>query len=296
MYKLPDEWESFYCEMKTRAKEYIRIKYWDIKEEILVLWLKNFSTDHEKFISALIIYRLIYRNREPRLSMYNQIVEVLLPNILEKNNIYTILSLDDFHYKLQYTPLELPFRFSTIVNVDSSPAKSGATLLREFKRFKEFHSDMEVSMNNLKNIDIKSIVLFDDFMGTGKQFETFMEIIKNEIGDIILIYCPLAAHIDGIKHINKLYPNIIISPVEILDSKNSFFSQEYFPKLAEDINIEGLQKVYENMIKDKPSIIKDGYLGFGEQALTYIFDMSSPNNSLPVLSNKDNNWERIFPR
>lgn len=296
---LPDNWVSFYEEMIKRATVYIKNQYWAIDENTLALWLNNFQKDDEKLLSALIIYRLIYRNKKPMLSMYNHIIQAILPSILEKLALYNETSIDSFINKIETNPWGLNFRFSTITEVDASPSKSGAQLLREFKRDGPFHEKMLFSISNLPVIDpkIKALVFFDDFMGTGEQFDIMLENIKDKINDIQIIYCPLAAHADGIAFIEKKYPSIILAPVEILDDNYNFFNKAHMPKLLENFDINTLKKTYYSLLA-KTKLDERKFLGRGEQALTYIFSLSSPNNSLPILTYRDQeiNWERLFAR
>ena len=301
MFQLPNmDWKSFYDEMINRAKEYIRIGYWDIKEDELTLWLSNFLSDEEKFFSSLLIYRIIYRNKYPRLSMYNYIINILLPENLKKHNIYTINTLEEFHNDLKHNPWKLHFKFSTISEIDECASKSGFQILREFRLRGSFHAKLEVTKQNIKNLDkneIKAIILFDDIMGSGEQFDTYIQSIKEEAKDFLFIYCPLVAHKDGLKLIaDKNYQNILILPVEIIDEKYSFFHNCFSPKIAENIDMKELEIFYIDFIKKNTKLKKD-LLGKDNQALCYIFDMATPNNTLPIFwYDEENKWNRIFPR
>ena len=299
MLVLPDNWESFYKEMIDRSKIYINNSYWGITEVQLALWLKNFKSNEEKFLSALIIYRLMYRNIKPRISMYKHIIQVILPTILEKHGLYNENSLEVFLKKIEVNPWDLPFKFSTIIGVDKKISKSGPQLLREFRREGFFHPDLEIAPDELpiKDPKIKALVLFDDFLGTGKQFKKFYKKIQDNVKNLLIIYCPLAAHSEGIAKLASIYPHIIVEPVELLNKNYHFFDKTYMPKLAENLDIEDLKKVYINMLT-KTKLPKKDYFGYGNQALTYIFNFSSPNNSLPILTYYDIDilWEKLFSR
>ncbi|MDD3591847.1 MAG: hypothetical protein PHO65_04360 [Sulfurovum sp.] len=298
MYDLPYEWESFYIEMCDRAKTYIKIKYWDITEEDLLLWLSNFNTDHEKFFSAIIIYRLIYRNEQPRLSMYHHIIEVILPEILTKHHIYDVVSLEKFYDDLKRNFHNIPFRFSTVEGVDQQASKSGHEILRSFARKGSFHNNLKISVNSLHQQDpqkIKAIVLFDDIMATGEQFNTFLQKYNSVLSNFLIIYCPLTAYIDAISYIEREHPNVIVSPVEVLNAKYCFFNKSFMPKIAENIDMDELKRFYISLTRTKTHLRQD-LLGKGKLSLTYIFDVSSPNNSLPILSYEDSNWKKLFPR
>lgn len=299
MFELPDEWEAFYEDMIGRAKQYIVIKYWDISEDDFLLWLQNFETDHQKFLAAIIIYRIIYRNINPMLSMFRYISDIILPNVLEELHIYTIDSLESFHNKLK-EGYGVPILFSAIEDVDGQTGKSGSTIIREFARKGSFHNRLKVSAQNFKDIDrskIKMVVLFDDIMGTGEQFNTFLKKYYQDLEDLVCLYTPLTATSLGLKSFNNdEYPNVIIKPVEILDENYSFFKKKFMPKIAENIDIEDLLHVYEDLVKSKTRLTSNNILGRESLALTYIFSVSTPNNTLPIFSYNDKNWNAIFPR
>lgn len=298
MFELPDEWEAFYEDMSERAKQYIKIKYWDISEDDFLLWIQNFKTEHQKFLASIIIYRIMYRNINPMLSMFKYVSDIILPNILDEYKIYEIDSLDSFHDKLKLG-YGLPIKFSAVENIDKQTGKSGSTIIREFARKGSFHNNFKVAAQNFKNIDrnqVKIIVVFDDIMGTGEQFNTFLENYHQDLEGLICLYTPLAATSSGLASFNtEKYPNVIIKPVELLDENYSFFNKKFMPKIAENIKTDDLLQVYKDLVKSKTKL-KSSLLGRKDLALTYIFSVSTPNNSLPIFSYSDQNWNSIFPR
>jgi hypothetical protein len=301
MFNLPDNWEEFYIEMCTRAKKYIILSYWSISEPTLCIWLSNFKTNHEKFFSALLIYKIIYRNKISRISMYHDIVDIFLPNVLEENNIQEFKSLNELNNLLKSSPWSLCFKFTTITDVDTSPSKSGSQLLREFQREGRFHKKMQITLSEMENLSnnekIKAIVIFDDIMGTGEQFETYLNKCQDYHSRFLFIYCPLVAHKRGMEYIKSKFPDVVLLPVEEVDDTYSFFDNSYFPKIAENIEISDLNSFYFKLIKEKTNLAKKDYYGKNKQALTYFFDLSTPNNTLPIFwYEKDSEWECLFPR
>jgi hypothetical protein len=297
MFKLPDEWEEFYNDMSERAKQYIQIKYWDITEEDFILWLQNFQTNHEKFLGAIIIYRVIYRNINPMLSMFRYITDILIPNALSDINI-EVDSLDLFHDKLQ-NGHDLPILFTAVENVDGQTGKSGSTIIREFARKGSFHNKLKVSAANFKNIDkekIKMVVVLDDIMGTGEQFNTFLENYYEDLQGLVCFYTPLTATSLALESFDTTkYANVIIKPVELLDDNYNFFDKKFMPKIVDAIDTCDLKQLYENLIRKKTKL-KSDLFGRKDLALTYIFSVSTPNNSLPIFSYNDRYWNKIFPR
>lgn len=301
MYKLPDNWKIFYDEIIKKTKELIKVHYFDdIKQDDLILWLSNFDTDEEKFLSSLLLYKLIYRSEESLLSMYRHIVDILLPNILEKKGLYTITSIEKFHEELKNKYTKLPFVFSTVEFIDDDPAKSGHQLLRLFARKGSFHNNRKISVKKLAELNkdiVKAIVIFDDIVGTGEQFLDYLKATESFHKDFLFIYFPLAASFDALEHIKKEYEGIIIQPVEIFDEDNFFFSKKGFPKhISEELDIEWLKKVYIDLMKRKTFLKEKSLLGYGDKSLTYFLNISAPNNSLEIFTYKDQNWHNLFNR
>jgi len=297
MFELPEEWEEFCSDMHNRAIKYIRINHWDIAEDDFLLWYKNFDTNHEKFLAAIIIYRIIYRNKLSILSMYQYIIDLIIPKVLKNNSIH-IGTMDDFHKTLE-RGYGSSILFSTIENIDQGTGKSGSTILRDFARYGSFHNDLKVSAEKLKDVDRnknKVIVLFDDIMGTGEQFNTFLEKFYLDTEELILLYCPLAATTIALESFDYIkYPRVIIEPVEKLDTRYNFFNEEFMPKIIENIDINNLIGLYERMMKQKTKL-KKGLMGRGDLGLTYIFSVSTPNNTLPILFYNDDLWNHLVPR
>ncbi|MCB4778680.1 MAG: hypothetical protein LGB53_03500 [Sulfurovum sp.] len=298
MFNLPSEWEEFYNDMEKSAIKYIRINFWNIHKDDFLLWLRNFETDHEKFLAALIIYRLMYRNNVSMLSMYQYIVDIILPTELNKLGILEIISLDDFHNNL-INGSGLPLKFSTIENVDNETGKSGSTILREFTRHGSFHNRLKVSAEELSKIDrslCKIVVLFDDIMGTGEQFNTYLEKFYTDTEGLILLYCPLSATKIALESFNyEKYPTVRIIPVEILDERYNFFNKAFMPKIAESIDLKKLEEMYIALMQKKTKLTNE-LCGKGDLALTYLFSVSTPNNTLPILWYADASWNYLVPR
>lgn len=284
-----------------QSKSLISIKYWDnLTHSRLIKWLSNFKSKEEKYLAAVILHRLIFRNKQATLAMGKNIFNAILPQALEDNNIYTINDIKEWMQTINSTnkSRNLPFRISTIDNLDKKPAKSSSTIYNELK--KEFF-DGNLGWNNSKLSElpphIKCLIFFDDIIGTGKQFETFyLERNMDKIEQKIL-YIPFAAVSESYKTLVNKYHNLIIIPVEVITEKHGLFCDDnrLFEKKGsfthKDFRDFYLRFCHENNINivDK--------LGKGDLALTYIFNGSTPNNNLAVLWHRaDNNWENLFKR
>ncbi|MBB1342531.1 hypothetical protein H5158_12890 [Pseudoalteromonas sp. SR45-6] len=302
--KLPDDCGIISERIFEASKKLIEYNYWDnIEEHELSAWINNFLSEEEKYFAAVLLNSLIYRNSSAIKTFGAQLFHIIIPNYLEEKGIYEIESIDSWLRLLNQSGSRgvLPFRFTTVEAIDNKPAKSGATIFRELKRH-FFDSDLGVGCQSLsqmvKNPKINTLIIFDDVIGTGEQFETFVKKYNvNQLGYNIL-YCPLAAHKSGIERIQKSYPNIDIKPIEILTELHSLFSAKN--KLLEIGNatqhIEFLS-FFKTLCDNRQfKIDSDNYLGKGELALTYLFKDSTPNNNISAIWYGDENWTRLAKR
>ncbi|BCV34022.1 hypothetical protein [Shewanella algae] len=286
------------------ARKLIEYNYWDgIKIFELLSWINNFKTEEEKYFASSILLSIIYRNRNAIRTFGAQLFQITIPNYLEDKNILSIKCLDSWLDEINSPDARslFPFRFSTIEGVDNKPAKSGAGILRALKR-EFFDNSLSIgyqSYDKLKNnSSVNTIILLDDILGTGEQFDDFIKITKlNELG-LNILYCPFAANTEGLDRIRDTYDKIDVLPVEILEKRNGLFSEENKLFHLEDIcRAEEFKIFYHSMCKDRDfKIDENEFLGKGNLALTYLFNDSTPNNNIAALWYGDKNWKRLVKR
>lgn len=295
--ELPEQWGNFYDEMSRKARKFIEIDYWTISESTFTLWLNNFKTDEEKFLAALLLYRLTFRSQDAVLSLFRHAIDIVIPNFLEEEVSFPINDLEVFQESLK-SFYGIPFRFATIEGIDQKTAKSGPALLRDFQRRIEYHKNLNVNPHTFESLSkqgVKAIIIIDDILGTGENFTTFAEkYILPNIDTFKFLYIPLSAYFDNLENIRTKYPKIKIYPIEILYETHSFFSPIGFPSLAKEVNITELKQFYERFMRSKIKI--DEIFGHGSLSLTHCFDDSVPNNMLPVFWYNDTNWHKLFTR
>ncbi|MFD2165656.1 hypothetical protein ACFSJY_05205 [Thalassotalea euphylliae] len=301
---IPADAENISERIFESAKKLIEYKYWDaIQEYELVSWINNFTTKEEKYFAASILLTLIYRNQNAIRTFGAQLFQVTIPNYLEEKKVYSIDCLDSWHEQIN-TPnarANLPFRFSTIEGVDNKPAKSGAAIFRALKK-EFFDNSLGIgcqSFENLsKNNKINTLILFDDILGTGEQFDTFIKKTGLLSLNLNVLYCPFAANAEGLKEIKSKYPSIDVLPVEILSEANGLFAKSN--KLFYHDNIckaEDFKHFYKALCSSRNfKMDVNELLGKGELALTYLFNDSTPNNNIAALWYGDKNWKRLVKR
>ena len=301
MSNLPIEWETFYYEMCNKGRRFIEINYWSIPESTFNSWLSNFQEDEEKFLAALLIYRITFRNKDSKLSLFREATDIIIPNFLKNNGLMDIVSIEDFYNSLEFYPYALPFRFATIEGIDRKTGKSGTSLLRDLYRDAEYHKELNISPDLFSSLpsNIKLIIILDDFLGTSGSFKKYAEkYIEPNKDRLQFIYIPLAAYEEGLRQAETDYPYVIIYPIEILGENDSFFTEKILPDfvLESGFTIDDIKNIYIKIMKSKTKLEEKDFFGFGEKSLTHCFDDSSPNNILPIYWYHSENWHRLFTR
>jgi len=293
----PDNIEDIFRRILNKCLKLIDLQYWDgIEKDNLLSWAKQFDTDEEKFLGAAILNNLIYRSKAAVESFGSNIFHIILPSVLENNDIYNINDLGDWCAQLKNKScMQFPFRFSTIEGVDRLPGKSGSVIYRTLQR-KYFDRNLGTTATFIEGLNksIKAVVFFDDILGTSDQFSTFVDKYLKQRPDIKFIYIPLVAHQDGLDAMSSAFPNIAIHPVEVLTQENSFFSSENL-LFKGRLTSEEVTMLYDRFCVKKNLKIKMNN-GHGNMALTYCFSDSTPNNNIPLLWYNSDDWTGLFTR
>ncbi len=308
-FKAPNGYLDFYDEIIKKSHKLIDIGYWDkIETRKLNKWLENFKTDEEKYLSALILYKLVYRNDKAIDSMISKLFHITIPNILEKYNIYPLnMTMDEWREKLRKPGSKevINFLFSTIVSEELGD--SGNDYMRRLRE-KFVVKELICRITDTKRRHHKSLIFIDDIIGTGKQVSTFLKKYKAELKEYDnLVFTPLIAHKKGIESIKQEFNNlgyknnIIIEPQEMIISDNYMLDFEtnendYF----DGLNTSDDLKIFYESVVDKNQLVKKSseFFGFGNLGLTIMFATGIPDNTLPIIRNtgEDNAWIPLYEK
>lgn len=298
-FKAPSNYKELLRDTSNRLNKLIEFGYIDnIDKGILKSWLDNFETPEEKYFATLILHKLIYRSEKAIISMFNDIVEINLPNLFKKHEIMEIDSISNWK-KLLKDPLkskELNFCISTITGVDDNIGKSGEDLNRLFKEKQIIHKNINKNMSSKNKLPkrLKYIVLIDDIVGTGKQFTKFYNKFKK--GKLKhfekIIYIPMVAYHESIEAIEQLDDKIIVEPLEILNSDKVFITDTN--EKVDGVNtLKELNDFYNDFLNKKNITL---YNEYSINSL-YVFKISSPNTNLPLIYyENDETWNKLFFR
>lgn len=295
MITLPKEWKTYADSIRDRCRDLIEFRIWsgiDINQ--FDTWRNNFITNEEKYFASCVLDSLIYRSNIQTYSLINQLL------YKDLNNLFRLIKLSSFpdFPKVMTNPWHDPMiRMVSVIADDDPVTKSSNEILRFMKRHFHISENWIINPWNIKDEIANGVGLFifiDDFLGTGHQFEEVG--YSTNLGDLIkanyFVYAPLVAHEEGITYLNGVYPKLhIVSSEKLLTGVHSFFNN-YFP-----LEIDEAKEFYLDMLKKRGLIYSaSDSFGYGNLEIVFSFEHASPDNSLQVLHERDNNWVPLFNR
>lgn len=293
--ELPVHWKTYYANVKDRCKDLVRYKIWNgLDVNRLEVWMKNFNTDSEKYLSACILDSLMYRSNSMTKSLIYHLFNVVLPNYTRLNPT-PIGVINDWFERFNSHRQDPGVRLVSAIREIDPPTKSANFILRLLSKEFNIKDSWIIYPNQMKyhyESGIRTFVFIDDFLGSGLQFsEIILEYNLNMIPESYIIYCPLVAHTTGVEFVEKSFNNAIpIVASEYLNEKMNFFDNFF------DNSPENAREFYVKMALEK-GIIKsrsDNEFGFGNLQVAYSFEHSCPDNSLNVLWHSSDNWNPLF--
>lgn len=312
-FHIPEGWERFFEEVQQQTIILIDRKVLEgIKVIELKRWLANFETDEEKYLAAHLLRALIYRSNAMLKVSCQQIATFVLPNLIERKRDATIdeflvdLCSESNPLKVIFAPVEPSKRSdNTTDEMKKLPGKSGQSILRMLIKEIGLHenSTIHVDESEVMPRDIKYLIFVDDMCGTGKQFCSFYRDYKLENVPTKKIFIPLFAHEKGIKRIHDNCPDVTVSPVEVLTSKNNFFRAELDSgqpplwALDQSNTVHDVKAFYKSLLKRYEIEIGSPF-GFGGLGLTFFSSESTHNNGLHIFYTNLNskNWKPLLKR
>lgn len=301
-FKAPNKSAPFIETVFSRAQALIDIGIWDIAQSRLTGWLEQFTSDDEKYFAACLVDSLIFRSE----AQFNACAKALFRGRLRREctNISGVNSDLDLLTALQ-SRNDPGIRIVPVIGSDAPPTKSGPLVLRQIKRALEINEDwmiwpwaVEKKLQEEKSI--KTIIFVDDFLGSGNQFNEFINTqnLPTEKNTTQWIYAPIIAHEIGVAAVAGKQTNIKIIAAEYLTKKHGFFDESRWQLLSGGaITANDALEFYRSLVAAR-KIPNRGcpILGYGELALAFGFSHSTPNNSLPILWAESSDWSALLER
>lgn len=270
---------------------------WDdrISKKDLEEWLNNFkgkviNFSKEKRIALDLLINFIYYNeKEIKYLCKNAYIMFRLEKI--KDFISSGCSINDA--ELLFNKYLRKCRFSHI----GRPSESGGYILYPFRKINKLPLHLFLKRWDEVNSDIESLILVDDFLGTGDtavdfwNSPTIQHIIKR-FPHIQLYYMVLVAlkkGIDTIKNetnLNIICPQIFDEEYRVFSDKSTVFPDKKKRNIAKQV-CENYGEYLEG---------KRNALGYKNSETLLGFHHNIPDNTLPIIWSDEREWYPIFKR
>jgi hypothetical protein len=300
VFTVPLHGQIYYDSIKERCYNLIDLNIWDgIDKNQLRQWLNNFSTEEERYFAACVLDCLIFRSEQQTESLFFQLFEKEIPNLIRKKNLQIDANLIS---RLRQTADPM-VRLVSVMRQEDSPIKSASIVARIFKRAHQLNQKYIIKPIEIEaafRAGVREFIFVDDFLGTGDQFNEVLYQVRHEfkyeslLTQCCVVYAPLVAHFKGVKEVQDVCPYIHIVHAELLDDSNSLFNQCF-----DDGNngINAARTFYLDMLKKKGfNLLNDREFGYGNLELTFAFNHAIPDNSLGILHFSENNWIPLIKR
>jgi len=301
-FSVPKGADNYSSRVISRIHQLSEAGLWDIPLPRLLGWLDGFHGQEQKYFAACLLDSLIYRTpgqfSASLVSLYRgACCHASLPILPIKHDLALVNLLRD-RYK------DPKIRLVPVICDSDPPSKSGPLVMRRLKKELGISEKWMIWPWQIKaavSEGVKLIILVDDMLGSGSQMEEFCkkENLKQEIGEAKVIYAPVVAHKNGIRHLRKIWPELTVVTAELLNDEHNFFSEKNWETFSSGtISPQTAKDYYINEILPLSGFRKGSVpeLGFGDLGLCFGFSHSTPNNSLPILWYGNENWPSLLER
>lgn len=295
--EIPDCSPAFSASVFADCKKLIDAHIWPISSASYENWTRQFTGPQERFFAASLLCCLNMRSRKQfeagLVSLFRgSVSRELFPN---DHDLYLSDLLQRNGSRVRLVP---------VICDDDPPTKSGPLVMRRLQRLLRCHASTMVwpwrAVELMDEGKVDTIVFVDDFLGGGTQFEKFFKRWKFDVklSAAAMVYAPVTAHQRGLDHLAGLWPQLHVVCGERLDTSHGFFSDDVWARVGHDtVSAPDAATWYEGFANSRGIVPSStGHLGVGSLALTYGFEHSTPNNSLPALWYKSNSWQPLLER
>ena len=193
-----------------------------------------------------------------------------------------------------------------VSSLDESAAKSGLTYCKLFSSENRISSQSVLPLRSLERRltsynNVQRLVLIDDFSGTGR---TLIEGLKRESDflrqvnakGIQIILMALVGFSEALQRVERFIEQsglvIDVYFCDELGSEHKAFSEDstVFPDPNTRDRAKQIAEATGMLLERRQP------LGYGDIQALVTFSQSCPNNTLPILWSRNNNWTPMFPR
>ncbi|MFY2837259.1 phosphoribosyltransferase-like protein [Achromobacter xylosoxidans] len=283
---------------KVRVQKLIRCGAWEGMDlGRFESWFNQFVGRRKELLGACLLDNFIFRGKGQ--------VEALLKAALSNPAMLPPTARWDGEVieALGVRHIDPGIRLAPVIRLDQSPTKSGTYVLRRLAKSLRIQDKWMLWPQSLVTMpdSVHTVILVDDFCGSGKQFSEFVKL--TEIEKVMLarpqcriVYLTVAAHSDGIKKVKEEFARVEFIAGEVLTPLHGFFGGERLARIKVENVEERLKEDYDSIASEVNLGGKIGPYGFEAQGLTYAFDHGTPNNTLPIYWYTSENWTPLVNR
>lgn len=284
---------------KERAQKLIRCGAWEgIDHGRFESWFNQFVARQKELLGACLLDNFIFRGKGQ--------VEALLKAALCSPAMLTPAAKWDGEVveALCGRRVDPGIRLAPVIRLDQAPTKSGTYVLRRLAKSLRVQDKWMLWPQSLAEMpdSVHTIVLVDDFCGSGKQFSDFVTLtgfdkVMRTRPKCRIVYLTVAAHSCGIKKVQDEFTRVEFIAGEVLTPQHGFFGGERLARIKVDGIEERLKTDYDAIAREvNLGGKKIGPYGFEAQGLTYAFDHGTPNNTLPIYWYASEDWTPLVNR
>ena len=289
---------DYIATVRSRAEALTAAGIWSpLRARDVTEWESQFLNENEKILAALILDNLIVRPKKQILSM---LTDAISSSNLADNDRHDFGLFEKISKRSKTSCSVLV----PVIGRSQAPTKSGPYILRLLQRqwnVKDQYLKWAESALEMAS-DLNSIILIDDFSGSGSQFEEFL--LETELSSIreknekieVTLFCA-AIHRKAVNRIERQFPWIRIISADRLDDSHALFSPKSCERLPSSVDVAMLKDAYEKCL-ERAGVKADSKFshGFGDLELCYAFDHATPNNSIPLLWYESDTWRPLVFR
>ena len=291
--------DDFVERTKSKVFFYIESTIWNnIDHKRLISWLNQFKeeVEEEVYLSYLLLDSLVYYNKSDCLKLLNKgIFDLVVREKVLSSDRESDFRKNEMDLKglIKSTLSKVGF-MTLLTDGDNETTVSSRVLTRYLTHEMDFPEDQIFDPSDLENVYDKfdTIILVDDFIGSGRQIINFWYHTEIKFKDstklisdiclensISMKYLCLVADEKGLANFysygDKL--NLTIWPCERLNISHSFFEMES-DKFESIEDCEKYKKIYMDVCN------RNGIKSFGYELgeLTIAFEHTVPDSTLPI--------------
>lgn len=295
-----------------KISRFIELRKWDkVSLRSKREWVSNFTGEGEPLFAYHLLNRFVYYSDAEIRALTGRLLSLLRRDVMvghfkKHRNILPESELNNLLNEAQKGTV-----FTYVLGENGRPCGSGVPMLNHFRGIGVPESQTIFHYEILKEILLHNkdtIVLVDDFIGTGTQAANFwtlpqyespwgggklsLQELAEESSSLTFYYLALVGSSDGIEYLREVAPDLRVIVSEVLTNEYSVFGDEslFWRSVGER---DEYLRLYDTICS---RVGIDNEFGYGDLSLALAFSHGIPDNSLPIFFWDENGWNPLFRR